>query len=128
MKRIFGVLAVVAMSAVLVYLAYVLPSQWLGDTMSHQVTPTGDTMSHHVTPTGDATSHQVTPNARRSVTVDVLEVRSGAGESFSNVGYLRRGDLVIVYEIQSATGEACRQWARIGAEQWTCYDFLEVIP
>ena len=106
MKRIFGVLAVVAMSAVLVYLAYVLPSQWLGDTMSHQVTP----------------------NARRSVTVDVLEVRSGAGESFSNVGYLRRGDLVIVYEIQSATGEACRQWARIGAEQWTCYDFLEVIP
>lgn len=106
MKRIFGVLAVVAMSAVLVYLAYVLPSQWLGD----------------------ATSHQVTPNARRSVTVDVLEVRSGAGESFSNVGYLRRGDLVTVYEIQSATGEACRQWARIGAEQWTCYDFLEVIP
>ena len=128
MKRIFGVLAVVAMSAVLVYLAYVLPSRLLGDTMSHQVTPTGDTMSHHVTPTGDATSHQVTPNARRSVTVDVLEVRSGAGESFSNVGYLRRGDLVIVYEIQSATGEACRQWARIGAEQWTCYDFLEVIP
>lgn len=128
MKRIFGVLAVVAMSAVLVYLAYVLPSRLLGDTMSHQVTPTGDTTSHHVTPTGDATSHQVTPNARRSVTVDVLEVRSGAGESFSNVGYLRRGDLVIVYEIQSATGEACRQWARIGAEQWTCYDFLEVIP
>lgn len=117
MKRIFGVLAVVAMSAVLVYLAYVLPSRLLGDTMSH-----------HVTPTGDATSHQVTPNARRSVTVDVLEVRSGAGESFSNVGYLRRGDLVTVYEIQSATGEACRQWARIGAEQWTCYDFLEVIP
>ena len=117
MKRIFRVLAVVAMSAVLVYLAYVLPSRLLGDTTSH-----------HVTPTGDATSHQVTPNARRSVTVDVLEVRSGAGESFSNVGYLRRGDLVTVYEIQSATGEACRQWARIGAEQWTCYDFLEVIP
>lgn len=74
------------------------------------------------------TLQNVTPNARRSVTVDVLEVRSGAGESFSNVGYLRRGDLVTVYEIQSATGEACRQWARIGAEQWTCYDFLEVIP
>ena len=128
MKRIFGVLAVVAMSAVLVYLAYVLPSRLLGDTMSHHVTPTGDTMSHQVTPTSDTTSHQVTPNARRSVTVDVLEVRSGAGESFSNVGYLRRGDLVTVYEIQSATGEACRQWARIGAEQWTCYDFLEVIP
>ena len=117
MKRIFRVLAVVAMSAVLVYLAYVLPSQWLGDTMSHQVTPTGDT-----------TSHQVTPNARRSVTVEVLEVRSGAGESFSNVGYLRRGDRVTVYAIQSATEETCRQWARIGAEQWTCYDFLEVIP
>ena len=118
MKRIFGVLAVVAMSAGLVYLAYVIPSQWLGDTKSHQVTPTSDTTSHQT----------VTPNARRSVTVDVLEVRSGAGESFSNVGYLRRGDLVTVYEIQSATGEACRQWARIGAEQWTCYDFLEVIP
>ena len=128
MKRIFGVLAVVAMSAVLVYLAYVLPSRLLGDTMSHHVTPTGDTMSHHVTPTGDTTSHQVTPNARRSVTVEVLEVRSGAGESFSNVGYLRRGDRVTVYEIQSATEETCRQWARIGAEQWTCYDFLEVIP
>lgn len=128
MKRLFGVLAVVAMSAVLVYLAYVLPSQWLGDTMSHQVTPTGDTMSHHVTPTSDTTSHQVTPNARRSVTVDVLEVRSGAGESFSNVGYLRRGDRVTVYEIQSETDETCRQWARIGAERWTCYDFLEVIP
>ncbi|MBK9008657.1 MAG: hypothetical protein IPM31_16930 [Anaerolineae bacterium] len=123
MKRIFGVLAVVAMSAVLVYLAYVLPSRLLGDTMSHHVTPTGDTTSYH-----PLAGHQVTPNARRSVTVDVLEVRSGAGESFSNVGYLRRGDLVTVYEIQSATGEACRQWARIGAEQWTCYDFLEVIP
>lgn len=123
MKRLFSVLAVVAMSSVLVYLAYVLPSQWLGDTMSHHVTPTSDTTSYH-----PLAGHQVTPNARRSVTVDVLEVRSGAGESFSNVGYLRRGDLVTVYEIQSATGEACRQWARIGAEQWTCYDFLEVIP
>lgn len=123
MKRLFSVLAVVAMSSVLVYLAYVLPSQWLGDTMSHQVTPTSDTTSYH-----PLAGHHVTPNARRSVTVDVLEVRSGAGESFSNVGYLRRGDLVTVYEIQSATEETCRQWARIGAEQWTCYDFLEVIP
>lgn len=123
MKRIFGVLAVVAMSAVLVYLAYVLPSRLLGDTMSHHVTPTGDATSYH-----PLAGHQVTPNARRSVTVDVLEVRSGAGESFSNVGYLRRGDRVTVYALRSATEETCRQWARIGAEQWTCYDFLEVIP
>ncbi|HMR99821.1 MAG TPA: hypothetical protein PKE62_11245 [Anaerolineales bacterium] len=121
MKRLFGVLAVVAMSAVLVYLAYVIPSQLLGDTMSHQTVTPNQT---DVTPT----RAEVTPTARYSVTVEVLEVRSGAGESFPNVGYLRRGDLVTVYEIQSATGEACRQWARIGAEQWTCYDFLEVIP
>lgn len=53
MKRIFGVLAVVAMSAVLVYLAYVLPSRLLGDTMSHQqVTP------RHIIPLRDTTSHQ----------------------------------------------------------------------
>jgi hypothetical protein len=120
MKRLFSVLAVVAMSAVLVYLAYVLPSQLLGDTLSHQTVTDAPTVTQ--------ASHHVTPTARHSVTVEVLEVRMGAGESFLNVGYLRRGDSVTVYEIQSATGEACRQWARIGADKWTCYDFLEVMP
>lgn len=124
MKKVFRVLAVMAMSAVLVYLAFMIPSQLLRDTMSHQTEATSGADAPTVTPLQD----EVTPTARHGVTVEVLEVRSGAGESFSNVGYLRRGDGVTVYEIQSATGEACRQWARIGAAQWTCYDYLEVIP
>lgn len=125
MKKAFGVLAVVAMSAGLVYLAYVLPSKMLGDAIG---TPTGHTNTPTVTPTGHASAPTVTPTARHSVTVAVLEVRSGAGEAFPNVGYLLHGETVTVYEVQTVTGETCRRWARIGAGEWACYDFLEATP
>lgn len=124
MKKAFGVLAVVAMSAGLVYLAYVLPLQMLGDAI---VTPSR-TDAPTVTPTVHTSAPTVTPTARHSVAVAVLEVRSGAGEAFPNVGYLVRGKIVTVYEVQPVTGETCRQWARIGAGEWTCYDFLEATP
>lgn len=124
MKRAGVVLAVVAMSAALVYLAYVLPSQMLGDTMSHQTVTPSHTMTEQGTPLQD----EVTPLARHGVTVEVLEVRSGAGEMFQNVGYLRHGETVTVYEVQTVTGETCRQWARIDADKWTCYEMLEVTP
>jgi hypothetical protein len=116
------------MSAGLVYLAFVIPSRMLGDTMRTAVTPTGHTNAPTVTPTGDTMPEQVTPLARHSVTVTVLEVRNGAGETFANVGYLSHGDSVTVYDVQTVTGETCRQWARIGAGEWTCYDYLEVTP
>jgi hypothetical protein len=120
----FGVTVLVAMSAGLVYLAFVLPSRMLGDTMRTPTVTPSHTMPAKVTPSQE----QVTLLARHSVTVTVLEVRNGAGEAFTNVGYLRRGDSVTVYEVQTVTGETCRQWARIGAGEWTCYDYLEVTP
>lgn len=121
MKRAF----IVAMSAGLVYLAFVLPSRMLRDTITAGTVTPSRTDAPTVTPNGHTMPEQVTPFPAYSVTVEVLEVRSGAGETFPNVGYLRRGDSVTVYEVQAVTGETCRHWARIGAGVWTCYDMLE---
>lgn len=58
------------------------------------------------------------------VTADTLEVRSGPGENYPNVGYLRLGDRVTVIETAEAVRGVCRKWGRIGIDQWVCAEYL----
>jgi uncharacterized protein YgiM (DUF1202 family) len=61
------------------------------------------------------------------VIADTLEIRSGAGENFPNVGYLAKGDRVQVYSRSAADTATCRQWAQISKDgsRWVCAEYLE---
>jgi hypothetical protein len=56
------------------------------------------------------------------VNVEALEVRNGPTETAANIGYLKRGAVVIVYETAPAN-EYCRTWAKISPafDRWVCY-------
>jgi hypothetical protein len=60
------------------------------------------------------------------VSVDTLEIRAGAGETWLNIGYLHSGDSVTVYAVtEQTTLEKCSKWADIGDRRWVCFDRLE---
>ena len=70
------------------------------------------------TPTALATIQDTTTITVKS---EVLEVRSGPGENFGNVGYLDQGSTVEYYSI-SNTGDWCGTWYKIALyeERWVC--------
>jgi hypothetical protein len=75
----------------------------------------------------------ITPLRRLSypiycVKASALEVRSSPGETSPNVGYLRYGDLVSVYQTARLKHEYCSTWARISpmakSARWVCFENL----
>jgi uncharacterized protein YgiM (DUF1202 family) len=85
-----------------------------------EVTPISVTYTPEVT----LKSEQITPIPVFSVTADTLEIRSGPGENYPNIGYLRAGDTVAVMETTETPREACQNWARIGVDRWVCAEYL----
>ena len=69
-----------------------------------------------------------TPHPTYHVKASVLEIRSAPGEKSPNVGYLRLGDLVTVYQTSQVEREYCAIWAKIspaaGPARWVCFEDL----
>lgn len=83
-----------------------------------------------ITPTAPPPSPTLTPTPIKlydnyKVTAYTLEVREAPGETSLNIGYLRRGVLVTVFEVEETPSEACPVWARIRVGAWVCMDRLE---
>jgi hypothetical protein len=62
------------------------------------------------------------------VKTTALEVRSAPGETLLNIGYLQRGDQVIVYQTAHLKHEYCSKWAKISPAtnpaRWVCFEDL----
>jgi uncharacterized protein YgiM (DUF1202 family) len=134
-KGMFIFLLVVLFFASLVYVAYYLPGKMISEALSTTDVPPTST---DVPPTERATTENVPPTPSDvpptdadvpptyTVIADTLEIRTGPGEQFPNVGYLDRGDHVTMYHQQETPGEPCEVWAQIASDgsRWTCFEFL----
>lgn len=70
-----------------------------------------------------------TPRPAYVVASDALEIRSGPSEAAPNIGFLERGDRVIVYRTAQVEQEYCSAWAKISPAaapaRWVCFENLE---
>lgn len=84
-------------------------------------------------PTGTGTASPATTTMTpvvRVVAASILELRSGPGERFPNVGFIKIGQTVTVLEVRAAsTDEWCSEWSRISYEppEWICNEWLSEI-
>jgi uncharacterized protein YraI len=61
------------------------------------------------------------------VTANALEVRSGPGEGYENIGYKALGDVVEVLGTLLTPDEPnCKNWAQI-REGWVCAEYLKEV-
>lgn len=77
----------------------------------------------YISPSGEEAASIQTPTAGTVIGSANLNIRSGAGTNYAEVGFLASGSEVTIYEVVTVDD---LQWGRIGTDMWVCMRYVRV--
>ena len=74
-------------------------------------------------PSGEEAASIQTPTSGTVIGSANLNIRSGAGTNYAEVGFLAPGSEVTIYEVVTSND---LQWGRIGSDMWVCMNYIRM--